>query len=200
MPYLKKLAKVVTAPAAALKIMSQQEGIDHCRSDNEDDNAYVSTLIDTMQAHLQSAFAFSLFDQGIRLTLDDWPRERECRLPLGPVQTIDSVTWIDSAGDTQTVDAADYYLNPAGQPQTIVLAFGKCWPTGLARGPGSIFVDYTAGYASDTAGVPADVKHAAKLLVGHFFNNREEIITEPGVTQVRLALGIDALMTSHLHR
>ncbi len=197
--YLKKLANVVTPPDAALQIITLEEGIDHCRSDNQDDHNYISSLIATMQAHLQSAFAFSLFDQGVQLTLDGWPRG-ESKLPLGPVQTIDSVTWIDSAGDTQTVDAADYYLNPAGQPETIVLGFNKLWPTGLTRGPGSIFVDYTAGYASTIAGVPADIKHAAKLLIGHFFANREEIITEPGVTQVRLKLGIDALMTSHLHR
>ena len=111
------------------------------------------------------------------------------RLPFGRVTAVTSLKYYDADNVLQTIDSADYHLAGWGRDFLVVLATGKSWPSVYDR-PDAAIIEFVAGYA-DTAAVPSDIKAAARLLVGHFFENREAA-TE-GVVTREIELGVSRL-------
>ena len=96
-------------------------------------------------------------------------RARQLRgivLPLAPVQSIVSITYIDGNGESQTLDPANYSL-VKGDPARVVLAFSGAWPA-AALIAGSVKVRFTAGYGDDGTAVPQTFRTAIALQAGHF--------------------------------
>lgn len=85
------------------------------------------------------------------------------RLPLAPVQSIVSVTYLDEDGAEQTVPAADYRLSGDARGSSVVLTEGASWPSTRYRSDG-LTVTFVAGYG-DAAAVPSDLRLAIKLAV-----------------------------------
>jgi uncharacterized phiE125 gp8 family phage protein len=64
-------------------------------------------------------------------------------------------------------------------------------------------VRFQAGYASgnspeDTTGMPSTLKQALLLLIGHFFENREAVVT--GLTVAELPMGIRMMLAPFTNR
>lgn len=68
-------------------------------------------------------------------------------LPNAPVVRVISITYLDEAGATQTVDPATYTVNLAATPSLITPVYGQYWPITL-RQSGAVTVTYDVGYAS----------------------------------------------------
>ncbi|MCP4595755.1 head-tail connector protein [Neptuniibacter sp.] len=94
-------------------------------------------------------------------------------LVLSPnLVSVESVKYLDSQGAQRTVDASDYFVDVAsieGQ----VSAY-EVWPSTKANHPQPVTVSFTCGYG-DAADVPEAIKQCIRLLVGHWFNNREAV-------------------------
>ncbi|TIW40787.1 MAG: hypothetical protein E5V61_27450 [Mesorhizobium sp.] len=119
----------------------------------------------------------ALITQQWKLTLDCFPGE--IVVPLPPVQSVDEITYLDPAGDEQTL-ATDQYavLGVAGSSRArIVPAYGKAWPA-TRDFPESVTVSFTAGYGDDEESVPEPLRAAILLHVGHLFENRESTIVD----------------------
>ncbi|NJM54606.1 MAG: hypothetical protein HC841_00545, partial [Verrucomicrobiae bacterium] len=111
--------------------------------DYEDD--LVETLIHQAVEMVETDTELSLMPQTWRLTLDQWPEDFiELRRP--PVTAVSSITYVDSAGSTETLAADQYLVEIDGKPGTITRAFGVSWPALQYRRPGVIKVTFTAGY------------------------------------------------------
>jgi len=90
-----------------------------------------------------------------------------------PVQSITSITYVDGNGDQQTLSASEYMLNDWNEPAVITPAYGKSFPS--ARGSsGDVVITYVAGYTS-AALVPDSIKHAIKMMVRTWFDQREDV-------------------------
>lgn len=90
------------------------------------------------------------------------------RFPLGPVLTIEGVTYRNDAGGTSTVNPADYYL--FGDSEGPYLRPVSDWPTDVASRDDAVSIDYTAGRLV----IPENLKNAALILVGQLFLHREQ--------------------------
>jgi hypothetical protein len=86
-------------------------------------------------------------------------------LPLAPVQTVSAITYLDSAGTSQTLDPSNYTLVP-GEPARIVQSFAGAWPA-ASLVPGSVKVRFVAGYGSDGTTVPQPFRTAIALQASH---------------------------------
>ena len=76
------------------------------------------------------------------------------RLPIGPVQSVPSFTYLDSAGVEQTLtEGTDFELFGAGLQQGLRPVFGSTWPAGAIRAS-SVTVTAVAGYGADAAALP----------------------------------------------
>lgn len=78
------------------------------------------------------------------LTLDEWPDVIE--LYACPVREVESITYVDTSGNTQTVAETVYRVRTDLEPATITLKNAQVWPEYLFES-GSIVITFTCGYA-----------------------------------------------------
>lgn len=105
----------------------------------------------------------ALVTQTWQLRMDRFPCG-EIRLPLRPLQSVDSVVYADVDGVDQTISADDYAVE-TGEAALLLPAYGKSWPAARCF-PGSVRVTYVAGYGA-AADVPEPIRQAIALQVGH---------------------------------
>jgi hypothetical protein len=109
-------------------------------------------------------------------------REDAIALPLPPLASVDSITYLDSNGTRQAVDPAVYQVLD-GERATVQPARGQAWPSALCE-PRSIQVTFTAGYG-DATQLPMPLVQTVLLMVGDLFANREaQQIADSRVTVV----------------
>lgn len=125
-------------------------------------------------------------------------RRQQIYLPKGPIQSVSSVTYYDSNGAQQTVDAANYEV-VTGDDGFIQANANFDWPAGSVDIDRALPVEiiYAAGYAS-AGNVPPLAKQAVKLLVAFWFSFRMAG-NEKVIESVPMGYGhlLDRLRTGH---
>lgn len=152
-------------------------------SDYDEVDDLLTELVEAATDYIEgpSGAGLALVDQTWRATLDTLPST--FAIPLGPVREIVSITYVDQAGETQTIDPADYHTDFDRHPAMV--AFLKPRPA-VARVPGAVKVTFACGYGSPEE-TPAKARHACRLLVGSWFKTREAD-TEAPLTEVPLGV------------
>jgi uncharacterized phiE125 gp8 family phage protein len=89
----------------------------------------------------------------------------QIRLPLGPVQSIDEVVYVDIDGLPQTLASSGYVL----ADDSLWPAYGTVWPTARAQ-PDAVVVTYVAGFGPDWNSVPEAVRHGIATLVQAYYD------------------------------
>lgn len=118
----------------------------------------------------------------------------EIYLAHDPVQTVDSITYTDADGATQTLAANQYKVDIVSEPARIVPAYGTTWPA-TRNEINAVSVSYTAGYGA-AATVPEGIKSWIKMRVGAMYENREEVVTGRGIVAVDMPF-IDGLLANY---
>ena len=112
-------------------------------------------------------------------------------LPRSPVQSVTSITYLDTDRVEQTLDAANYFVSPAA---IIYPAISASWPL-TADVSGAVTVTYQAGYGAAATDVPDPIQEAIKQLAAHFYENREATLV--GVSAQELPLGVADLINPY---
>lgn len=168
----------------------------HCRVDIDDDDGLIAGYILAARHHLETEARRAFMTQTWDLTLDyTWPQERvdgcwrnRIVLPRPPVQSVTSISYIDSAGATQTLAADQYKLAKADTGEWFVEpAYGVTWPS-IRREMAAITVRFVAGYGSNPGDTPEPLRQAMLLLIGHWYENREAISIGNIVNELPLAV------------
>lgn len=91
-----------------------------------------------------------------------------CPLRLGvrPVTALTSATYLDSAGDEQTIDVETLRIGVHGE---VVPKPGQRWPSGIAA---ALTITFGAGYAVEKR--PNGLVHTALRFTAYLFENRGE--------------------------
>lgn len=109
------------------------------------------------------------------IAFDQFPLERWIPVPLPPFVDIVSFTWFDLLTSAESaVDPTTYFLDTSSQPGRVILVPGKVWPTGVRWQQGGR-LRFKAGYADNQW--PVRYVHAMKMLLGHWFANREAVVS-----------------------
>lgn len=114
------------------------------------------------------------------------------QLPKGPVISVESVSYYDSTGTLTVYPASSYFLS-VGSSGRLQPLNGQVWPVLGPRIDG-VVIRYTAGYPS-VANVPEVVKSAMKLLVAHWYENREATVAASYGSK-EIPQGVDSLLGS----
>jgi uncharacterized phiE125 gp8 family phage protein len=180
----------VTAPTDTIVTLEQAKA--HLRVAHDDEDDLITLLIEAATAFIEGphGLGIALMPQQWRLSLDGFP---PCiRIPLNPVQTIDGITYRDTTGATVTLPPASYAVDLDGVA-TVERAIGASWPS-TASLKGSAKVTFTAGFET----VPADLKAAALLIVGHLHENREAVAGTTGTaTPLEVPMGVEAIFSRY---
>lgn len=139
---------------------------------HDDDDLLIERLITASRKHIEMFTSSSLVRQEHRLYLDSF---QEACLPLGPVQEISQVQYIDIDGVTQTVATSVYELS--SDEDKIMLSYGQTWPSARYQ-ENAVWVDYYTGYFNAaespidlTETVPSDIKVALMMMVHDLYDN-----------------------------
>jgi uncharacterized phiE125 gp8 family phage protein len=159
--------KVITPPSAVLTLEQLRR---HCKIDppasaNEADTD-LSAALAAAHAFAQHYAGISIGSQTLELALDEFPIGG-IQLPQGPVTSITSVTYLDMAGNTQTVSSGAYNLDDYSNPPWLLPAAGSSWPE-TYEAANAVKVRYVAGAAT----IDGAVAQALRLLTGLYFDNR----------------------------
>lgn len=193
----------VTAPTVDPVILADAKT--HLRVTSTDEDSYITGLISAATAALDGdsgALGRALCQQTWDYKIDRFPYGNDpIRLPLPPVQSVTSVTYLDSSGNSQTLATSSYRVLLGGdwEPR-IEREFNIPWPV-TRQVREAVTIRYVAGYAPTTdsppdyrANVPTAIKQAILLMVGHFYQNRESVIVGARAAAVEIPQGVESLI------
>ena len=106
-------------------------------------------------------------------------------LPTGPVQSVESIKYLDQDGDEQTWDDAEYRVDVSGMPARIVPVSLSSWPAALTTA-GSVRVEFVAGFG-DPADIPAQVVQSILQAAAYAWQSRGAF--DPNVYDAVLRMG-----------
>lgn len=184
---------VVTTPATTGAV-SLKDAKAHLRVDTDDEDATILALVDAATRHYQTVTRRQLVNATFKLTIDEWPTASwtedpyayAIRIPRAPLSSVSSVKYIDTNGTQQTLSASVYESDMAVEPGVVRLKYGQGWPSTRSQ-KDAIEVNFVAGYGTSDASVPDDHRAAIKLLVAHWYENREASISGTIIAEVPLA-------------
>lgn len=178
-------SRLVRAVAPAAPVLALDEAKRHLRVYHDDDDADISELVAVATAAVEgpNGIGIALAEQTWRMSLDYFPCE--IRIPLGPVTEVISIDYTGADGDAASVPSWRADLDT--QPCRVWPERDTAWPA-ISCEPGAVKVTFKCGFTE----IPADLKAALKLLVGHFYEHREAVTTD--LKAVDLPMGVDAIL------
>lgn len=145
------------------------------------DDEFIEGLIEAAVGVVEADSSRALMPQVRRYTLDRFPCGR-IQVPIRPIRQIE-IKYIDTAGELQTLEPAKYDADL--QPVVARVDPISSWPATAAR-MNAVMIDAYCGY-EDAQSVPPRLKQAIKLLVSHWYENREATSQVVKVSQVPMA-------------
>jgi uncharacterized phiE125 gp8 family phage protein len=170
----------------------------YCRVDLADDDALITSLIKGARRHVEKETGLALLTQSWQAVYDRWPdtapqgvstqwwdgmREGPLamvtpasviEIPKRPFQAATQIRLRDAYGDFTAVDPSIYFSEVSDMRGRILRKLGTIWPTIIMAPKSAIEISFTAGFdAAPYSGVPDDLLTAIKILVKHWYDNRE---------------------------
>lgn len=173
------------------EMLTLGETKDHLRLTLTDDDSTVELLIKNATEIIQEEIRRAMVTQTYEYTLAKfWVAGKGLQLPFSPIQSITDIKYIDDDGAEQTWAATEYDLFKNVVPGEVRLAFDKVFPD-TRKTQDAVKITYVAGYADRTK-IPPLIRQAALLLVGHYFERRED--SHIGVKIDSIPRGVDRLL------
>jgi len=164
----------------------------HLRVDITADDNEIAGLVQAATEQVELWARRALVTQTLDYTLDAWPDGRIITLPRPPLVSVTSITYKSDAGVAATFSSTYYAVDADAEPGRVALLDSASWPSTALYPVSPIKVRYIAGYGAASA-VPERYKQAIKLLCGHWYENREEVIAT-GMAPMQIPLGVRALL------
>ena len=157
----------------SIEPVTTAEAKHHSRVDAGADDAYVAGLIKAARERVEQITGRQLITATYELRMHGF--YNPILLPRPPLQDVTKIEYVDTGGSTQTVSAGIYDVDSHSNPARVHLAYAQSWPS-YRSVPNAVTVTYDAGYGDAASDVPSELRHAIKMLVGHWYENREQTI------------------------
>jgi uncharacterized phiE125 gp8 family phage protein len=177
--------KPITGPLT--EPLSLAEAKLQCKVEHDDEDTLIQGVITSARLQAEHLTGRPFITQTWEVVLDAFPCGAIALIKAN-VLSIVSVTYLDLEGDSQTLaptaytldaeDTTDCWLHPARD---------TTWPSTIDTA-NAVRVRFTCGYGS-AADVPEVVRTWMKLMVSHYYNNREAVAQNnlaalPGVERI----------------
>ncbi len=178
---------LITGPA--VEPLSLAEAKAHLRVTVPDHDAIIAGHILAARRYAEGYMRGALITQTWDYTVDNsWPYQRveyghcfaayvsRIELPLGPVQSVTSVSYLDENGATQTLSGSLYTLHKDRPVAFIAKAYNADWPA-VRNVPAAITIRFVCGYLPEA--VPDDLRAALLMHVELLFDrntNQRELL------------------------
>lgn len=183
--------KVITPPQS--EPITLEDARLHLRlgSDETSEDALITTWITVAREYAEHYTGRALVPQTLEQALDAFP----CcfgaiLLDMPPVTQVASIEYDDLNGQAQTLDTARWHFSDYGAARTVSLTYGSWWPPTRPQAD-AVRIRFTAGYETP----PQAVRAALLLIVGHLFENRQDVLVSDGrAVAIEVPKAADALL------
>lgn len=161
--------------------------------DTYEDNDILLPLITTATQYCEQYTGISIALKSLKVYMPCFPQSSFC-LPHGPVTQVTNVQYKDVHSTTNTLLENEDFITDTSSTKRGVLLPLKPWPNFVPYPLNAIEISYVAGYTTQT--IPKTIRQAILLLIGHWYENREAVITG-AVASVKVSTTVDALLKQH---
>jgi len=145
----------------------------------------LNILIQAARQHAETTLRRYIVTQTLDLHLDAFP----CwTIKLPPLQSVASITYVDSDGVEQTLAADQYLVDTTTEPARITPAYGLVWPVTQWRA-NAVKVRFVAGYTT----VPSCIKNWMLIRIKTLWDGRDQLVKQLGMPVFEPVL-IDSLL------
>lgn len=142
----------------------------------------VGSLIQAAREQVEAETWRSVITQTLAIRFETFPVDGVIWVPRPPLQSVTSITYVDTDGVTQTVSTDDYHFDVASEPGWIEPTSGNIWPTDVIDQRGAITLTVVAGYGDGPGDVPERMRQAMLLYIADMWLVRESSVIGPAVT------------------
>ncbi len=184
--------KLVLKTAPASTAVSLAEAKQHLRvdSDFDSDDAYITTLIEVATDLVEQFTRRRLITQTYNLYYDQFPDYMN--LQVGIVASVVHIKYRDTSDVEQTLAGANYVLDDKIKPGRIYISSTGTFPETYDR-PNAVEVEFTVGSAA--ADVESAIKQAILIIVGRYFEQRQDVVI--GTIATELPLMVEYILTPY---
>ena len=184
--------QLLEAPAAAPVLLAEVKA--QLRIEHPDDDLMIDRLIKTAASYTDAkgALGHAMITQKWGEWVNSVPPQY-VRLAMGPLIEVTAVQYYDIDGALQTDTLSNYEITGTDFTTRIGPKSGFNWPVTQDRAD-AIRIEYTAGYGATSASVPETLRHAMMLLIGHWYDNRENTMMDE---LSNIPYGFDMLVDMH---
>mgnify|MGYP003149506738 CR=1 FL=1 len=145
--------------------------------DTSADDDLIASMITTARQIVEQRARVQLLSATYKMNLDRFPIQTNwITLPISPLSSVTHIKYYDDTNTQQTWAASNYIVDDQSEPPRIRIAQSSTFPSTYAR-PNAVEIKYVAGYASTSAvGYPTALNAAIYLIVGHLYENRQDVV------------------------
>jgi uncharacterized phiE125 gp8 family phage protein len=172
----------------------------HLRVDTDADNTYIMGLVAAARAWVEEYLDRSLVHTQWTMRLDGFPPNGldNLELPRPPMATASAVsavaiTYTTETGAVVVFPSHEYRVDRNSTPGAISPLYEQAWPV-HRRDDNSVTITWWGGYGEDGRSVPTQIRHAMLMLVAHWYDRRESVLT--GLVSKEIEYGVKSLLDS----
>lgn len=169
----------------------------HLVVDHDDDNDYISSLITAARNIAENYTNRSFFTQTWVMYMSNFNSNFCIELKKGIVQSVSSITYY-SNDSQETWGSSNYRLINGSDIGYIESVDG--YPSSVDDRLDAIEVTYVTGW-DDINNIPQAIKQAVLMIVGHLYENRQDVVVGSQVNTIPLASQylLDPYVIRHFH-
>lgn len=186
--------------ASATEPLTIEQASEHVRIDSNDDLVYLESLIGVAREYVEAVTGKVSTLATYKLVAPSWhslingddnrltiPARNIYSIPVyrTPLVSVTSIKYYPPNTESQTtISASDYRVITTTEPGIIQF---KESPPSVEDRPDAIEIVFVAGYA-DSCNTPPGLKHAQKMLVAHWYEQRVPVSTGGSVNEIPFTL------------
>ena len=164
--------KVQLDTAVTTEPLTLSEAKAHLRVTSSSDDAYISTLITVARELVEKETRQIWTAATYKVSYDTFPGTDTIIIPdITNIASITSLQYFDNNANDLTWPSSNYYL-ASTLPCRIVKKTASSWPSTDSQ-PDNVRLKLVT--ATPTGGVPKPLLQAMLLIIGHFYENRQEV-------------------------
>lgn len=169
----------------------------HVRADSGEPTSEFAGFIAAARRWAEEYTGQRFIQRGAVCYFDGWPRGcADVILPAAPLASVSAVEYIADATNAYVEwSSSRYQVDAINVPPRLRPVWGQSYPTLQPGTYNAVKITLTAGIATAAENVPDDIKHALLLLCGHFYQNREAVLT--GSVSKEIEFSVTALLGSY---
>ena len=173
--------KTVLVEGPATEPITVEEANTHLHLTGED--VYVTGLIKTATSQVERYLHRKLITQSWKVYYDCF--QPDMIVPFGSLTSNPApvVKYYDINGTQQTLGTSNYWIVYTTDPAIILKGYDVTYPETQYGRPDAVEIAFTCGFGS-AADVPAEIKHAIKLLITNYHEQRGDIVIANMVTRI----------------